>query len=293
MAGGEAVTGGTAPAARVAVTPTVADPVAGGSGGGEDGRGGWGDSMAVPVTKGADPVAGAAPALPGPTWDGADLADRPRLWPARELSRHSGWVTSFVTEQVTTPTGQEVRRDWLRHPGAVAVVALDDRERVAVVRQYRHPAAFELLEIPAGLLDVAEEDPLTAARRELAEEAQLQAADWRTLVDWFTSPGSSQEAIRVYLARRLSPTLRPDGFELTGEEAAMTVGWVRLDEAVAAVLDGRLQSPTLVVGLLALTALKTTSRLEDCREADAPWPARRRQTAPDRRWRPEVVGEEL
>ncbi|MDR1450617.1 MAG: hypothetical protein LBI84_10570, partial [Propionibacteriaceae bacterium] len=86
--------------------------------------------------------AAAADGLPGPLFRGAELADRAELWPARELARRSGRVSAFVTEAVTAPDGAVLTRDWLRHPGAVAVIALDAAERLAVVAQYRHPAGF-------------------------------------------------------------------------------------------------------------------------------------------------------
>ena len=82
-----------------------------------------------------------------------------------------------------------IDRDVVLHPGAVGVVALDDQERVLLVQQYRHPVGRKLWEPPAGLLDVAGEAPLDAARRELYEEGHCRAARWDVLVDTFTSPG--------------------------------------------------------------------------------------------------------
>ncbi|MDR0991185.1 MAG: NUDIX hydrolase [Propionibacteriaceae bacterium] len=212
--------------------------------------------------------------LPGPTWPAAEVADQPLLWPAREQARMEGLISTFVTDQVTTPTGEVVQRDWLRHPGAVAVIALDADDRIAVVHQYRHPAGFRLVEAPAGLLDVDHELAVRAAQRELAEEAQLQAADWRVLVDLFTSPGSSQESIRIFLAQDLSPTPRPDGFVVEGEEADMALGWARVDDVIDAVLNGRVQSPTLIAGVLALQVARTAGGFDRLRLATAPWPAR-------------------
>ncbi|MDR1214498.1 MAG: NUDIX hydrolase [Propionibacteriaceae bacterium] len=223
-------------------------------------------------------------ALPGPVLRGGDLADRPEDWSARTVSWAPGRVSQWLTDEVTTPTGQTMVRDWLVHPGAVAIMALDDRNRVAVVAQYRHPVGWVCVEPPAGLLDLADEPALTAAQRELAEEAQLAADDWRVLVDCFTSPGSSQESIRIFLARRLRPAARPSGFVLADEEAEMKVGWVDLDEAVEAVFEGRLQSPTLVMGLLALAAARSAGRLDRLRPAQSDWPARQTKAARDRRW---------
>ncbi|MDR1387235.1 MAG: NUDIX hydrolase [Propionibacteriaceae bacterium] len=222
-------------------------------------------------------------ALPGPVLRGADLADRVEDWPARTLSQAPGRVSQWLTEEVTTPSGPTMVRDWLAHPGAVAVMALDDQDRVAVVTQYRHPVGWVCVEPPAGLLDLAGEPALTAAQRELAEEAGLAADDWRVLVDCFTSPGSSQESIRIYLARRLRPADRPAGFVLADEEAEMTVAWVDLDQAVEAVYSGHLQSPTLIMGLLALSGARASGRLERLRPAQADWPARRAKAERDRR----------
>ncbi|MDR1449452.1 MAG: NUDIX hydrolase, partial [Propionibacteriaceae bacterium] len=147
--------------------------------------------------------------------------------------------------------------------------------------QYRHPAGFVLVEPPAGLLDLDGEPPLAAAQRELAEEALLRAADWRVLVDLFTSPGASEESIRIFLARGLSPAPRPAGFVLEGEEAAMDAGWVEVEEAVQAVYEGRLQSPTLLAGLLAYWGARQAGTLDRLRPGDAPWPARQAKRARD------------
>ncbi|HQE31892.1 MAG TPA: NUDIX hydrolase, partial [Propionibacteriaceae bacterium] len=138
----------------------------------------------------------------------------------------------------------------------------------------RHPAGFRFIEPPAGLLDVVDEDPLLAAQRELAEEAELAATDWRVLVDVFTSPGCNQESIRVFLARGLTRTGRPDGFELAGEEAHMELRWAPLAELVAAIYAGTVQNPTMVIGTLALHAARLEGRLDALRTPDVPWPAR-------------------
>ncbi|NYK32443.1 NUDIX domain-containing protein, partial [Salmonella enterica subsp. enterica serovar Typhimurium] len=90
-----------------------------------------------------------------------------------------------------------INRQYMSHPGAVGIIALDDQDRVAVVRQYRHPVRMVLVEPPAGLLDVEGEDFLAAAQRELAEEAMLSADDWRVLVDIVTTPGGCQESLRI------------------------------------------------------------------------------------------------
>ncbi|GER24304.1 NUDIX hydrolase [Zafaria cholistanensis] len=163
-------------------------------------------------------------------------------------------------------------RDYIDHPGAVAVVVLDEQERVLLINQYRHPVGMTLWEIPAGLLDVQDEAPQLAAARELAEEADLAAESWQVLVDMFNSPGSSSEAIRIFLARGVSEVPEHARHERTDEEADMDTAWVPLDEAVAAVLDGRIHNPSAVAGLLACAAASRTG-YAGLRPSDAPWEA--------------------
>lgn len=166
-------------------------------------------------------------------------------------------------------------RQFTTHPGAVAILAWDEqRDQIAVVRQYRHPVGMELVEIPAGLLDVADEPWLEAARRELAEEAELDAQHWRVLVDVCTTPGATQETLRIFLARGLRRTSRPEGFVLEGEEAEMTSGFVERAVLVDQVLAGQCQSPSLVAGILALETVRLSGRIDALRPADAPWPIR-------------------
>jgi 8-oxo-dGTP pyrophosphatase MutT (NUDIX family) len=207
---------------------------------------------------------------------GADeLIDVADSWPVAStevLAR--GAISSFVEEQVLTPDEVPLQRQFTVHPGAVGILALDDHERVALVRQYRHPVRHRLIEPPAGLLDVDGEDYLVGAQRELAEEVGLAARDWRVLAEEFTSPGGLSESMRMYLARDLSEAPAPDGFVKHGEEAHMDIVWASLDDLVGAVLAGRVHSPTLVVGVLAAWAAKTREGFDALRPADAPWPAR-------------------
>jgi ADP-ribose pyrophosphatase len=148
--------------------------------------------------------------------------------------------------------GHPIVREFVDHPGAVAVLAMDERERVLLIKQYRHPIRHRDWEIPAGLLDEAGELPLVAAQRELAEEADLEADDWSVLAEFNTSPGGSDEAIRVYLARGVRAA--SEVFARTEEEADIEVRWVPLDEVVEAVLARRVQNPSLVIGALAAHA---------------------------------------
>lgn len=202
-----------------------------------------------------------------------DAADTPEIWPVRGrqfLGR--GRLFDYLSDEVVTPAGDTMRRDFIDHTGAVGIIAVDDDEQIVVVHQYRHPVGFRMIEPPAGLLDQEGEDPLLAAQRELAEEAGLAAAQWRVLVDVVTTPGGVNESIRIYLARGLSSADAPEGFEAEGEEAHMEVLRVPFTGLRDGILAGRLQSPTLVAGVLAYAAVRGNE--DSLRPADAPWPAR-------------------
>ncbi len=204
----------------------------------------------------------------------AELIDVPLSWPVTGTTVLAhGHIADFRQDQIRTPEGRLVEREYLRHPGAVAVIALDEQERVALVRQYRHAVRHRLVEPPAGLLDVDGEDYLTAAQRELAEEVDLAAAEWHVLLDQLSTPGISSESIRVFLARDLRGTATSDGFVREGEEADMDVVWAPLTDLVDAVLAGRLHNPSLVSGVLAAEAARARG-WSTLRPADAPWPAR-------------------
>jgi len=168
---------------------------------------------------------------------------------------HEGRVSDLVSDTVRLDDG-DVVREYVDHPGAVAVIALDDDDRVLLLSQYRHPARHVLWEPPAGLLDVPGEDLRVAAARELAEEADLVAGRWWRLVEFFTSPGGSNERITVFLARDLAPVPTDERYVRGEEEATMVPVWVPLDEAVAGVLAGRLHCPTTVTGVLAAAAAR-------------------------------------
>lgn len=185
--------------------------------------------------------------------------------------RFQGSVVSLRTDEVRMSDGSVATREVVEHPGAVGVVALDDEDRVVVVNQYRHPIRRYLDELPAGLLDVAGEPALEAARRELFEEAGIAAADWHVLVDLHTSPGMTDEAIRIFLARGLSDVT--ERFEPRHEEITLTVSRISLDEAVRRALAGELTNAAAVAGVCA-AALARANGWGDLRPADAPWPAR-------------------
>jgi len=202
------------------------------------------------------------------------LVDVPLAWPVESSTvLAQGKITSYVEDQVRTPDGQLITREYLKHPGAVVVIALDDHDRVALVRQYRHPVRHRLIEPPAGLLDVEGEGYLATVKRELAEEVGLAAGGWAVLVDLFTTPGILGESLRIYLARDLEVVDDPDGYVREGEEAHMDTVWASLDDLVEAVLDGRLHNPTVVSGVLAAWTARERDGFSSLRAADAAWPA--------------------
>jgi ADP-ribose pyrophosphatase len=145
--------------------------------------------------------------------------------------------------------GELLRRDYVDHPGASAVVALDDDNNVLMLRQYRHPVRSRNWELPAGLLDVPGEDPAKAAHRELAEEAGYAASEMAHLVTLNVTPGGSNEVIHIFLASGLREV--DHDFVATGEEADLEVVFWPLAEAVAAAMAGRIANQISVTGLLA------------------------------------------
>ncbi len=185
-------------------------------------------------------------------------------------SLFQGRIVGVREDVVRMPDGSHAKREIVAHMGAVVVVALDADENVVLVRQYRPAVRAWLTELPAGLLDIDGEPAHIAASRELAEEAQLSAATWHTLLDLYTSPGFSDETVRVYLARDLEPAPRPDGFVVEHEEVTMTVSRMPLRDAVAAALAGEITNAASVAGVLAAAAARADD-WRGLRAADLPW----------------------
>lgn len=177
------------------------------------------------------------------------LRDEPFAPEVIESTRvYKGWVWDVLSDRVAYGDG-EIVREYVDHTGAVAVLALDDDGRVLLIQQYRHPIRHRDWELPAGLLDIDGEDPMDAAKRELVEEADLVARDWRPLVETWTTPGGNSELIRIFLATGVSAA--PEAFAREAEEADIRTAWVPLSDAVKAVLDGRLRNGILSLGVLA------------------------------------------
>jgi 8-oxo-dGTP pyrophosphatase MutT (NUDIX family) len=164
---------------------------------------------------------------------------------------YEGRVITLVKDTVAMPEGGDSVREVVRHPGAVAIVALDDDGRVVLLRQYRHPVDGYLWELPAGLRDAEGEPPLETAKRELAEEVELAAERWSLLTTSFSSPGFCDELVLVYLAEGLSDADRPEGFTVEHEELDLQVERVPLADAVQRIFDGGIRNGSTVIGLLA------------------------------------------
>lgn len=183
---------------------------------------------------------------------------------------HVGRVLAVRLDQVVMPGGGVARREIVEHLGAVAIVALHDDASVMMIDQYRHAVGRRLRELPAGLLDTAGEDPVSTARRELVEEVGCTAHEWSVLVDVVSSPGFSDEAVRVFLACGLTEIGRPAGGD--DEEADLSVVRVPLTDAVRQVLAGEIVNASTVAGLLAAQAV--LAGIAQPRPVDASWPDR-------------------
>ncbi|MCW2519709.1 MAG: ADP-ribose pyrophosphatase [Mycobacterium sp.] len=178
-----------------------------------------------------------------------------------------GNIFALRADEVSMPNGRIARREVVEHYGAVAIVAMDESNNIALIYQYRHPVGHRLWELPAGLLDVDGEAPHLTAARELEEEAGLKARDWGVLVDVVSAAGFSDECVRVFLATGLTDVGRPEAHD---EEADLTLKWFPLVDAVEMVLSGEIVNSLAVAGIL---AARTIDRdVQALRPIDAPWP---------------------
>ena len=202
------------------------------------------------------------------------MEDTQESWPiaaTEPLLKH--WLIEVRSDKVQLPDNTLAERTVVSHPGAVAVVALDDADRVLMIRQYRHPVGYQLWEIPAGLRDTAGEPPLDTARRELFEETGHRARDWHVLVDYFTSPGFSTERLRIYLARGVEQAADDagPGYVRHDEEKFLIQQWVPLADAVRLSLAGKIHNSAAITGVLAARAAQADG-FTTLRQADAPEP---------------------
>jgi ADP-ribose pyrophosphatase len=169
----------------------------------------------------------------------------------REIYR--GRIVNLRVERVTLPNGVAVELELMDHRGASAVVAVDDAGRVVLIRQYRYAAGGFIWELPAGVLDTADEAPAACAARELREEVGLTARELRLLGSLFTTPGFCTERIHLFLARGLEPVACARG----DDEVIAEVRAVPLDEALAMIRRGEIADAKTVAGLyLAADALR-------------------------------------
>jgi 8-oxo-dGDP phosphatase len=202
------------------------------------------------------------------------VEDAQESWPVaatEPLLKH--WLLEVRSDKVQMPDNHFAERTVVSHPGAVAVVALDAAGRVLMIRQYRHPVGYQLWEIPAGLRDAAGEPPLETARRELFEETGWRAREWNVLLDYFTSPGFTDERLRIYLARGVEQADAADGpgYVRHDEEKYLIQEWVPVDEAVRLALAGKLHNCAAITGVLAVQSAQVAG-FRGLRPADAPEP---------------------
>jgi ADP-ribose pyrophosphatase len=180
--------------------------------------------------------------------------------------RYTGKIFALRSDKVRMPGGNIATREVVEHYGAVAIVAMDDDGNIPMIYQYRHPFGRRLWELPAGLLDVDGELPHLTAARELREEAGLQARTWQVLIDMDSTPGFSDESVRVYLATGLTQVDRPAAHD---EEADMTLQWYPIAEAARRVFAGEIVNSIAVSGILAVHAIRNGAGRP--RPVDAPW----------------------
>jgi len=198
------------------------------------------------------------------------VKDAVARWPVEgsaEVFRNR--LIAVRNDKVRMPGGNVAERTVVEHPGAVGILALDDADRILMIRQYRHPVQRLLWEIPAGLRDVPGEDPWLTAQRELAEEASYRAREWHVLADYFSSPGFSTERIRIFLARGLEEIPEQERtFVRKDEEAQLVRAWLPMHEAVRQVLAGELHNGVAAMGILAVYA--SEGDFASLRPAEAP-----------------------
>jgi ADP-ribose pyrophosphatase len=176
---------------------------------------------------------------------------------------HRGRYLEVRVDTIERADGSRGTRDIVGHPGAVAVLALDDDGRLLLVRQWRVPAGRAMLEIPAGTLDIHDgvtEDPDGAARRELEEETGHRASAWRKLAAFWTAPGFASELMHLYLATGIvgadgDDRLSPD------EDERLELRHVTPDEALALVDEGEIADAKSILGILWLDRLRRDGEL--------------------------------
>ena len=218
---------------------------------------------------GASAGLGANPIWPGDVRDGWQP-----IAPSESAVVWRGYIYDVATHTLEVG-GETVRREITLHPGAVSVMCLNDADQLLLLRQYRHPVGGFLFEPPAGLMDVSGETPLAAAKRELQEEAGLQAVRWNVLIDYHNSPGGSTEAHRIYLARDLSEhPLGKSGGD-GAEENEMAQVWLGIEQAEKLAAEGAFSNPAALLGIFALS-YAYRNQWSTLQSGDIDWQARER-----------------
>jgi len=175
---------------------------------------------------------------------------------------HQGYYLTFRIDTIERADGSRATREVAGHPGAVAIVALDEQDRVLFVRQWRSAAGRSMLEIPAGTLDYVDrakgvvEDHARAAPRELEEETGYRASSWRRLGEFWTAPGFATELMHLYLATDLRPAHEEADRLVPDEDERLELMRMPWRDAVDAATDGRIVDAKSIVGLLWLARLK-------------------------------------
>src|SRR5699024_9497714 len=197
------------------------------------------------------------------------VADVPESWPVDHTETSFVGPVIALRHDVVRSAVDNARftRDVVVHPGGVSVLAIDDEDRVLVIRQYRHPVGYRMVELPAGIRDVDGEPPEQTAARELAEEAHVRAGQWQVLVDLLPSVGTMSEAHRVYLVREITDVPEDERHDGEDEEADLQISWVPIAELVDAILAGRVQHAQLCAGVLAAWAVRNGAGYDSLRPA--------------------------
>lgn len=197
------------------------------------------------------------PRLPGQL-AGSILSDADASWPVTSSEpKYESPYVSLAIDTIVDPSGAEHARAVVRPNDAIGILALDEEDCLLLVEQYRHPVRRRVLEIPAGTLDIPGESALDASIRELAEEADVIAGHWEPQLKLLATPGYSTESWQVFTATQLSPVPEANRIPRHAEEADMIQWWLPFDEAVDAVLAGRITDALTVASILAAQVLRS------------------------------------
>lgn len=180
----------------------------------------------------------------------------------KRTTHFRGRVITVTVDEVMLPNGHLAPLEIVHHPGGAAVVAIDDSDRVCLLRQYRHAAGDWIWELPAGKLE-PNEPPLATARRELIEEAGVSARDWRSLGLFLPSPGVLTERVHLFLARGITPATAA----LESAEV-LEVNWIPLPQAQGWALDGTIIDGKTIIALC--RAAGGGARLQGAAHRDVP-----------------------